>query len=66
MRFRFVCVSAAMLPTVIVTIASASKSSRQSVLIDGSPSRKIRSSIANDAAFDPTDRNAVTGVGAPS
>src|SRR5207237_5270439 len=27
---------------------------------------KIRSSIANEAAFEPTDRNAVTGVGAPS
>jgi hypothetical protein len=30
------------------------------------PSRKRRSSIANDAAFEPTERNAVTGVGAPS
>ena len=55
-----------MFPTVIVTIASTSNSSRQSALSDGSPSRKIRSSIANDAAFDPTDRNAVIGVGAPS
>ena len=27
---------------------------------------KMRSSIANDAAVDPTDRNAVIGVGAPS
>ena len=27
---------------------------------------KRRSSIANEAAFEPTDRNAVTGVGAPS
>ena len=26
----------------------------------------MRSSIAKDAAFDPTDRNAVIGVGAPS
>ncbi len=66
MRLMFDCVSAARLPTVIVTIASTSNSSRQSALIDGSPSTKIRSSIANDAAFDPTDRNAVTGVGAPS
>ena len=46
--------------------ASASNSIRQSGLIVGSPSRKIRSSMANDAAFEPTDRNAVTGVGAPS
>ena len=26
----------------------------------------MRSSIANEAAFDPTERNAVIGVGAPS
>ena len=65
-RLRLLCVSAATLPTVIVTIASTSNSSTQSALSVGSPSRKIRSSIANDAAFDPTDRNAVTGVGAPS
>src|SRR6266550_5378212 len=65
-RFRLDCVNAAILPAVIVTIASTSKSNRQSVFSEGRPSRKIRSSIANDAAFDPTDRNAVTGVGAPS
>src|SRR5207253_5862576 len=65
-RLRLVWVSAARLPTVIVTIDSTSNSTRQSVLIDGSPSRKIRSSIAKDAAFEPTDRKAVTGVGAPS
>src|SRR5262245_66661611 len=66
MRFRFDCVNAAKFPTVIVTIERTSNSSRQSSFIAGSPSRKIRSSIANDAAFDPTDRNAVIGVGAPS
>ena len=66
MRLMFVCVTAATLPTVIVTMASISKSSRQSAFIDGSPSTKIRISIANEAAFEPTDRNAVTGVGAPS
>ena len=54
------------MPTVIVTIDSASNSSRQSVLITGSPSTKMRSSMANEAAFDPTERKAVTGVGAPS
>ncbi|MND04404.1 hypothetical protein D3C83_246580 [compost metagenome] len=63
---RFVCVSAARLPTVIVTIASTSNSSRQSAFIDGTATMKMRSSIANDAAFDPTERNAVIGVGAPS
>src|ERR1700680_4628370 len=61
-----VCVTAATLPTVIVTIDSASNNNRQSALIDGSPSRKILSSIANEAAVDPTDKNAVIGVGAPS
>ena len=66
MRFTFDCVSAATLPTVIVTMASASNSSRQSAFITGNPSTKMRSSIANDAVFDPTERNAVTGVGAPS
>src|SRR5262245_35516925 len=65
-RFRLDCVSAAKLPAVIVTIDSASNRKRQSTLSPGHPSRKIRSSIANDAALDPTDKNAVTGVGAPS
>src|SRR5260370_31354200 len=66
MRFRFVWVSAATFPTVIVTIESTSNSSRQSAFIEGRPSRKIRSSIAKDAALEPTDRKAVIGVGAPS
>ena len=65
-RLMFVCVSAARFPTVIVTTESTANSSRQSGLLDGSPSRKIRSSIANEAALDPTDRKAVIGVGAPS
>src|SRR5215510_11786155 len=65
-RFRLDCVSAAKLPAVIVTIDSVSNRKRQSTLSPGNPSRKIRSSIANDAALEPTDRNAVTGVGAPS
>ena len=66
MRLMLVCVSAARLPTVIVTTESAANSSFQSRLLEGRPSMKIRSSIANEAAFDPTDRNAVMGVGAPS
>jgi len=67
MRFTLDCVTAAMLPTVIVTIATTSNSSRQ---IRRSWSaglrRRMRISIAKDAAFEPTERNAVTGVGAPS
>ena len=39
---------------------------RPPILKAGRPSMKIRSSIANAAAFEPTDRNAVTGVGDPS
>src|SRR5262245_2258754 len=62
----FDCVTAAKLPAVMVRTDSTQNSSRQSTLSPGNPSRKIRSSIANDADFDPTDRNAVTGVGAPS
>src|SRR5262245_52232230 len=62
----FDCVTAAKLPAVMVRTASTQNNIRQSTLNPGSPSRKIRSSIANDADFDPTDRNAVTGVGAPS
>ena len=55
-----------MFPTVIVTTASTKKKSAHSSPSDGKPTTKIRRSMANDAAFDPTDRNAVTGVGAPS
>ena len=65
-RLVLLCVIAAMLPTVIVTAASTQNSSCQSATRLGSPSMKIRSSIANEAAFEPTDRYAVTGVGAPS
>ena len=57
---------AAMLPTVIVIAASTQKISCQSAARAGKPSTKIRISIANEAAFEPTDRNAVTGVGDPS
>ena len=65
-RLMLLCVMAAMLPTVIVTAARAQKKTCQSAVSPGSPSRRIRSSIANEAAFEPTERNAVTGVGAPS
>ncbi len=66
MRLMFDCVIAATLPIIIVTIASTSNSSVQSVTSAGSPWPKMRSSMANEAAFEPTERNAVTGVGAPS
>src|SRR5258707_12883647 len=66
MRLTFDCVTAATLPTVMVIAESTQNSRRQSAFIVGSPLTKMRISIANDAAFDPTDRNAVIGVGAPS
>ena len=62
----FDCVIASTLPTVIVTMANTSNSNAQSVTSAGNPCPKIRNSMANDAAFEPTDRNAVIGVGAPS
>ena len=55
-----------MLPTVIVSTANHQKNTCQSGIIPESPSTKMRRSIANAAAFDPTDRYAVIGVGAPS
>ena len=39
---------------------------RSASLAVGRPSKKMRSSIAKAAAFEPTDRNAVIGVGEPS
>src|SRR6184192_2370118 len=66
MRLTFDCVTAATLPTVMVMADSTQNNRRQSAFIDGIPSTKIRISIAKDAAFEPTDRNAVIGVGAPS
>src|SRR6266487_591190 len=66
MRLTFDCVTAATLPTVMVMADSTQNNRRQSAFIDGIPSTKIRINIAKDAAFEPTDRNAVIGVGAPS
>ena len=65
-RLILLWVMAAMLPTVMVTAASTQNSTCQSAARPGSPSMKIRRIMAKDAAFEPTDRYAVTGVGAPS
>ena len=66
MRFRLLCVSAATFPNVMVMTARTQNNAVQSAETAGNPSTKIRINIANEAALDPTDRNAVTGVGAPS
>jgi hypothetical protein len=65
--------SADRLPTVIVAIAKSPPTIGHGVptepLIEpraASPSAKKRSRIAKPAALGPTDKNAVTGVGAPS
>ena len=53
-----------MLPTVIVKNAST-QSTCVAISNPPKPYAKIRSSTANPAAFGPTEKNAVTGVGAP-
>src|SRR6266511_2223072 len=78
-RFRFVCASAVKLPSVIVTAATipttaghgmpASASENAAGPLPAGPARaewKKRRASANPAAFGPTERNAVNGVGAPS
>src|SRR5215208_6867369 len=78
-RLRFVCASAVRLPSVMVIAATTPITAGHGMLAsavakpaappwDG-PERaewKKRSASANPAAFGPTDRNAVNGVGAPS
>src|SRR6266576_1960037 len=73
MRFTLLWPSADRLPTVIVAIARTPPRIGQGVptepLIEpraASASAKKRTRIAKPAAFGPTDRKAVTGVGAPS
>jgi hypothetical protein len=61
-----VCVTAAQLPTKMVAAATSPSSGAQSGRIGPRASRKMRASSAKLAAFDPVERKAVTGVGAPS
>src|SRR4029077_5234337 len=72
--FMFVWVRAAMLPTVIVSTETIMRTCGQSMVPARSqapvPSTAMlpktkRSMIAKPAALGATDRNAVTGVGAP-
>src|SRR5512138_1053785 len=77
-RFRFVCPSAVKLPSVMVTAettpttaghgipASASAKPVDGAVGPANADPKKRSASAKPAAFGPTERNAVNGVGAPS
>ena len=56
--------SASRLPTVIVSAASTQNSGCQTSLADGKATNTSSSRATKPAAFDATDRNAVTGVGA--
>ena len=66
MRFSESWPIAPMLPTAIVTTASAASATSQSSLAGSSAMSKKRSRIANAAALVATAMNAVTDVGAPS
>ena len=57
---------ASTLPTVIVRTDSTQNMGSYTSLAEGKPTNSSVSSATNPAALDATDRNAVTGVGAPS
>src|SRR5216683_4854588 len=66
MRMMFVCRSATRLPIVMVIAASTQNKGCQTSLLKGNATKSSVSRATNPAAFDATDRKAVTGVGAPS
>src|SRR3954470_8481799 len=66
MRTMFVCPSATTLPTVIDSAASVQKNGCQIAVADGNAMYTNCTNATKPAAFDATERNAVTGVGAPS
>ena len=66
MRTMLVWRRAMRLPTVIVSAASTQKSGCQTSLAAGEADEDQLERATKPAAFDATDRNAVTGVGAPS
>ena len=66
MRTMFVCLRASTLPTVIVMTANTQKSGFHTSRPYGNPTYTSVMSATNPAAFEATDRKAVTGVGAPS
>ena len=64
-RFTFVCISATMLPPVIVSTARTAIAPYQSAPLAPRPSTKRRTSRAKAPSLGPTDRKPVMGVGAP-
>ena len=65
MRLMLVCRIAPRLPSVIESAAMTPKMSAHSIGTF-SPVTMMRSASAKPANFEPTDMNAVVGVGAPS
>src|SRR3990170_5077793 len=66
MRTMFVWRNASTLPTVIVNAASTQISGPYTPSAVGKARKTVVVRATNPAAFDDTDKNAVTGVGAPS
>ncbi len=60
------CISAAMLPMMIVTAARMAMGRRQSSNIPSNESLNMRMNAAKAATLVPVAMNAVIGVGAPS
>ncbi len=64
-RFKLLCISADIFPTVIVKTATSQIAKSQFVSNAGNASINVLNSTANAAAFIPTDMNPVTVTGAP-
>ena len=60
-----VCQSAARFPSVMVRAADVHRSQKVPAPVVENPPRNTRSRTAKAAALGPTERNAVTGAGAP-
>jgi len=61
----FVCFRATTLPTVIVSAERIQNTGCQTSLEPGNPTYTTVTRATKPAVFDATDKNAVTGVGAP-
>jgi len=66
MRLMFRCGIAERFPTVMLSAASQAMTVSQSGVCVGNTSTNALSKTPKPAAFGATERNAVTGVGAPS
>ncbi len=66
MRMMLVWRSATRFPKMIDAAASTQSTGSQESCDGKNPKRMMVSSATNPPAFDATERNAVTGVGAPS